>query len=468
MISLVRAGIALDITDYAEEHGFGVETVFDAARSSIAVPNDRGELRQYAYPCNVGYTVLMYHRDLLANAGVAVPTGGWTIDEMRRAGERVLAVEHDLARPLFAVMNLDPFNTALGAGGRLFNSEAATHCVFNSPATVAGLGAYRDLMYEHGAMPRPAEAASMSASTAGGFGSDVSGSAPGLFAQKSIAMYVGGRWEYVIFAIANRDRVVVPAIDRRLDRLASDAREAELLRAARASLVRDVLVPIGDDAHAAVEACLTEEDRARLLHIGIAHIPTVTGEPYYAASARGAAVNRALARDDPDRLVYAMRFLRFLGSEPYNEQINGTYDSICGSIAFCTDEDGISGPPAPLPGLTGFDSPVYTEAMLRYAEPWEVSPYIGRTRLMTLMGEVLQDLQGGAISAQEAAARIEESINRQIIANVRADAGLRERWSAATGIDPGAIDTRGSTPIRAQIEARTVVSADRAAAGGQR
>ncbi|MEM1424010.1 MAG: extracellular solute-binding protein, partial [Planctomycetota bacterium] len=61
----VRAGVALDVTDEANEFGFGTDTVFEGVVSSIAF-----EGRQYAYPCNVGYTVLFYHRDLFAAAGV--------------------------------------------------------------------------------------------------------------------------------------------------------------------------------------------------------------------------------------------------------------------------------------------------------------------------------------------------------------------------------------------------------------
>lgn len=469
--SLVDAGIALDITDYAQQHGFGADTVFAAARSSIAAPNESGELRQYAYPCNVGYTVLMYHADLFELAGVTPPPAdGWTIDQMRRTGERVVNSDAIPSRLLFAVMNLDALNAALAGGGALFSEPHATHSTFNSPETVAALTAYHALMYEHGAMPTPSDAASMS--SASGFSGDVAGAAPGLFAQKSIAMYVGGRWEYVTFAITNRDRVIIPAIDRRLaklDRLASEdaEREAALLRGARSSLIRDVLVPISEAQSAAIDACLSPADRERLLHIEIAHVPTTTGVPSYSASARGAVVNRALERDDPERLVYAKRFLRFLGSAAYNEQINGTYDSICGRTEFCFDDNGIAGPPAPLPGLEGFDSPVFIEAMAEYAEPWRLSPYIGRTRTLTILGEVLEDLQGDSITPAEAALVAEETLNRQVLANVRSKAALREQWTAATGLDPdditpGRRDASGElVTIRQQIERIGVTRADR-------
>ncbi|GAB4545433.1 MAG: hypothetical protein Tsb0013_03320 [Phycisphaerales bacterium] len=454
---LVDAGIALDITDYASEHGFGVETVFEAARSGVARANEAGEMRLYGYPCNVGYTVCLYHKDQFAQAGVSAPTGGWTIDEMRRVGEAIMSTEGMVGNPRFPFMNLGAGDAALGAGARFFPETTGAYSVYNSPETVAGLRAFRDLMYVHRTMPRPAEAASMSASTAGGFGSDVAGSAPGLFAQRAISMYIGGRWEYVTFAIANRDRVIVPAIDRRLSELTAADPEAALLRTARASLLRDVLVPLPEAADRAYRACLTEEDRAGLLHIGAVHVPTVTGIPYYAVTARGALINRALERDDPQRLTYALRFLRYLGSEAYNEQINGTYDSICGRVEYCVDEDGVSGPPRPLPGLEGFDAPVFTEAMLEYADPWQLSPYIGRGRLNTLVNEVLERVQANELTPEHAAARAEEAINRQIIANVREGARLRARWERETGIDVDALvvglrEGGEDVSLRVQIE----------------
>jgi ABC-type glycerol-3-phosphate transport system substrate-binding protein len=457
--SLVRAGVALDITEYAEEHGFGMDTVFPGARSSIGIEGEDGTVRQYAYPCNVGYMVLLYHRDLFEQAGESPPRPDWTLDDMREAGERVLASGELSTRPRFVIMNLKPYDAALAAGGRLFPERTAAYSVYNSPETVAGLRAYQDLMYVHGAMPRPAEAASMSASTAGGFGSDVSGSAPGLFSQKAILMYVGGRWEYVSFAIANRDRVVVPAIDRRLETLAPGSAEAELLLGARARLIRDVLRPLTDEQHAMVASCLSADDRRRMLNIGAAHVPTVRGRPSYSVYARAALVNRALERDAPERLEYAKRFIRFLGSEAYNDQINGTYDSICGRIDRCVDADGISGPPAPLPGLEGFDSPVFAEAMLEYGSPWELSPYVGRSRMETIVLEVFEVLEAGAMSPEVAAWEAEERINRQILTNLEADDLLRRAWEAETGLDigeivPGLRDDRGErVSIRSQIEA---------------
>ena len=460
LTTLVDAGIALDITEYAQEHDFGIGTVFPAAVSSVARADAAGQMRQYGYPCNLDYKVLLYHRDLFDQAGVAHPSGGWSIDEMRAVASEVLASQELSIRPAFAFMSLGPFDAVLAGGGELFATSTRAYSAYNSDETVRALELYQDLMYVHGTMPRPAEAASMSASTAGGFGGGSTVSAPGLFAQKSVLMHVGGRWEYVVYAIANRDRVYVPAIDRTLSGLDTESHAGRIaaLESARESLLRDVLLPLKPAELAALRECLNDGDRAGLLHIGVAHVPTSTGTPYYAVAARSSVVNRALTQRDPERLAHAKRFIRFLGSEAYNEQINGTFDSIAGRVEYCVDDDGVAGVPAALPGLEDFDAPVFTEVVLDYGAERVLSEYIGRHRLMRLMTEVLEDVQSGSIEPGVAARRAEEAVNRQIVANVMRDARLRAQWVLDTGVDPSVLvpglrDSSGrSISLREQIE----------------
>lgn len=425
---LVQAGVAYDVTDHADSRGFGVETVFSSVRTCVAVGD-----RQYAYPCNIGYTVLLYHKDMFEDAGLSPPPTDWDYELLVGYARAVLESEHVRSPPSFGFMNLGAWDAALGAGARFFSPDG-TVSVFNSPETVAGLEGFRGLIYEHHIMPDPGEAASVAAAGGSAFGTGQGGvNANSLFAQKSIAMYVGGRWEYVSFAIRNRDLVLRPAAERRIQQLEEldtpDARaEAELLRSALRTLVRDVLIPLPPEQRAAVERALTDDDRERLLHIGVAHVPTAAGRPYYSVAARTALVNRA----SPLRSE-AVRFLEFLGSEAYNEQINATFDSICGVPAFCTDDDGVSGPPEPLPGLEDFDSPVFVEAAFDHADPWELSPFIGRSRQGLIAGKVLERLQAGRVTGAEAAAEIERGLNIQIFENLRNDPALREDWERRTG-----------------------------------
>ncbi|HBS29445.1 MAG TPA: hypothetical protein DEB06_08350 [Phycisphaerales bacterium] len=446
----VQAGVALDVTERAGREGFGVERVFPAAVSSMAL-----EGRQYAFPCNVGYTVLFYHRDLFEEAGVTEPSGyaaGWTVEQLISDAERLMAADPSGRR--YGVMGLGAWTMALASGSTFFN-EPGTASFYNNPRTVAALRAYQDLMYAQRVMPTPAEAASMASSGGANMNAGAeAASASSLFAAKLTAMVSEGRWSYVSFAQRNRDRAIVPAMQRRLGEL--DAGGAErtpgerrLLQEATASLLEDVLLPLTPEQFAAMEACLTPEDRTRLVRLGVAHIPTVGGTPWYEAAARVAIVNRAGPRSE-----HATRFLRFLASEEYNEQINQTFDSICAVPEFCLDEDGISGPPAPLPGLEAFDSRVFAEAMREYAHEWELSPFIGRGRLGTLVGPVLEQLTNNVIGPAEAARVIEDRINEQIRANILRDEALRAEWERRAGraFDPDRPlrEQAGDSPQRTQ------------------
>lgn len=429
LAQFVQAGVARDITERAVEGGFDLSRVFPAAVSSIAVDG-----RQFAFPCNVGYTVLFYHRDLFEEAGITEPSsyaGGWTIEAMIETA-RVLMAQKGAGRR-YGVMGLGAWTMALANGGSFYN-ETATASFYNTPQTVEALRAYQDLMYLQRVMPTPAEAASMA--SAGGANMNMgaeAASASSLFAAKMTAMVTEGRWSYVSFAQRNRDRVIVPAVRRRIAELGmgTDPRigsERRLLEEAVSVLQQDVLLPLTDEQFAAMEGALTEDDRSRLVRIGVAHVPTISGTPWYEVAARVAIVNRASPRADQ-----GVRFLRFLASEEYNRQINGTFDSISGMPEFCFGPEGLASPPRPLPGLEAFDSPVFAEAMRSYAHDWELSPFIGRSRLGTLVGPVLEQLTNNVIGPAEAARLIEDRINSQVRANLVRDAALRAEWELLAG-----------------------------------
>jgi ABC-type glycerol-3-phosphate transport system substrate-binding protein len=453
---MVDAGVALDVTESAQANGFGIDRAFEAAWPSMAVEQPDGSWRQYAFPCNVGYTVLFYHQDLFEQAGVQPPSGPWSIDEATRKAKTLIenARDRGIERRV-GIMNLGAWDMALAAGGRFLN-EDGTASVYNSPETIAGLTAFQNMMYVDRVSPTPAEAASMA--TAGGANMNTTAetaSASSLFADKVAAMYVGGRWEYAQMASRNFEQVIRPAAERELASTEMGDETATLIREAIGILQRDILNPLTDAQYDALVATLNDADRSRLLQVGVAHVPSVTGKPFYMAGARVAVVNRSsVLREE------AVRFLRFLGSEIYNEQINGAFDSICGVPAYCLDDDGISGSPSALPGLEQMDSPVFVEAMLNYAQPEQLSDFIGPGRLGALAGPVIEKLEKRDIGPAEAARVIEKRINMQIAANLRRDASLRERWEAMTGVD---FDPDPAMPLREQVERAN----RRSVAGGQ-
>ena len=421
---LVAAGVALDITAAANAEGFGASTVFPAVVSSIAIDG-----QQYAYPCNVGYTVLFYHRDMFRQAGIPEPTTAWTIDDLIAAADAIIGNPAVPSNPRFGFMNYGAWDAALAAGARWFTDDG-TACAYDSPETVQGFRIYRDLMYTHGVMPTPAQAASMAASGGSNMNAGAeAASASALFASKGIAMSIGGRWEYVALARRNLDRVIRPAADRWMAALPAGDPRRESMAEALASLSRDVLVPISAAQHDLLDACLTDADRDQLVQLGVAHVPTISGTPFYSVAARCAVANRASPNAE-----LAEHFLRFLASPEYNSQINSTFDSICGVPAYCSGDTGISGPPQPVSGLEAFDSPVFAEAMFSYAHPWQLSPFIGQARMGAIAGEVMEKLTADQITPEEAAADIARWIDQQMRANIARDAGLRELWEHRTGL----------------------------------
>ncbi|MBL0926333.1 MAG: extracellular solute-binding protein [Phycisphaerales bacterium] len=436
---LVSAGVALDVTDAAKQKGFGPDRVFPVAVYSMSIDG-----RQYAFPCNIGYTVLFFHRDLFAEAGIPEPKGPWSIEQLIEVGRTLTA--RDTTGRRVGIMGMHPTPMAMANGARLFTDDG-TACVYNDPRTVAAFRAYQDLMYRHKVMPTPAEAASMAAAGGANMNADAaSASASALFAAKVSAMVTDGRWSYKGLAERNRDRVIRPAMERTIAALAgktdeSSRTERELLESALRSLVVEVLRPISDGQYAAMERALTADDRRLLLNLGVAHIPSLRTEPTYEAGARVAIANRASPRRD-----YAVRFLEFLASEDYNNQINFTFDSIAGDM-HVTNRNGIAGPPRALPGLEGFDSPVFVEAM-DFAVPTELSPFVDRARVGEIDGPIIERVTNNRLTPEEAVKQIEDGVNAQIRANLLRDSRLRAQWEKLVGrpFDP----ERG---VREQVEA---------------
>ncbi|MFG0328319.1 MAG: extracellular solute-binding protein [Phycisphaerales bacterium] len=423
--ALVDSGIALDVTDLAREQGFEYTRCFDASHSSFCKDG-----RQYGFPANVGYTVLFYHKDLFEQAGLEAPTGGWSFDTLVEYGEKLAVESPDIpGGKRWAIVGLHPWPVSLSNGARFF-SDDGTRSVFNSSDAVESFRAIQDLMYEHRIMPSPSDTASMAA--AGGFTGG--GDNPLYFSAKLTAMTIGGRWEYVTYAESNYVRVIRPALRRRAAG-ATSSEELERIDRILAVLDRDVLIPLAASDYDYIREVLTDDDRSQLLRIGVAHVPTIDGRIKYTdVGARVALINRK-----SNQREYAIRFLRFLASESYNEQINQTFDSICGVIEYCVDADGISGPPQPLPGLESFDSPVFVEAM-DGAESQQLSPYIGPERLGFLAGQVMDQLMNGRLTPTEAARLIEDRVNRQIDANVARDEALRLDFTRAMEDSAGGFD----------------------------
>ncbi|MEO1130149.1 MAG: extracellular solute-binding protein, partial [Planctomycetota bacterium] len=180
----VQSGVALDVTERANEEGFGLSSIFEAARPSSGVVGPDGTWAQFAFPCNVGYTVLFFHRDLFEDAGVAFPRGPWSIEE---ASERARAlIDHAEANGTrrFGIMNLGAWDMGVHAGGRFFDASGVVS-YYNAPETVDGLTTFHRMIYVDDVAPTPAEAASVAASGGASMQSSAeAASASSLFAAK--------------------------------------------------------------------------------------------------------------------------------------------------------------------------------------------------------------------------------------------------------------------------------------------
>ena len=416
--AMVRSGIALDVTDEAAAHGFEYTRCFEAGWSSFVYGG-----KQYGFPANVGYVVLFYHKDLAEEAGVEIPKGGWTFQQLDEIAQKLTVESADIpGGKRWGIVGMSPWPMSLAAGAHFFTADG-TRSIFNSRDAVDAFGAYLDLMYKYEVMPTPADTASMAA--AGGF---TGGGNNGLyFAAKLCAMTIGGRWEYVTYARDNYERVIRNALLRSEDQSDDEdlkARIGEIVRV----LDRDILTPLPHEDYELIRSVINSEDERNLLRIGVAHVPTLNGNIKYTdVGARVAIVNRK-----SKERKYAIRFLEFLSSKEYNDLINNTFDSICGVVEYCTDGDGISGSPEPLPGLEDFDSSVFVKAM-DGAESQQLSPFIGPERLGFLAGQVMDQLTNHRFTAAEAARLIQKRINEQIRANLMRDPDLMKRWEQLTG-----------------------------------
>ena len=416
--AMVRSGIALDISTEAERDQFKYTRCFKAGWSSFVY-----EGRQYGFPANVGFVVLFYHKDLMEQAGIEMPKGGWTLTQLDDIAQKLTVESPDIpGGKRWGIVGMNPWPMSLSAGAHFFSPDG-TRSIFNSRPAVESFQAYLDLMYKYQVMPTPADTASMAA--AGGF---TGGGNNGLyFAAKLCAMTIGGRWEYVTYARDNYERVIKPALLRTINQNNNTTENSHLQNIIQ-QLDRDILTPLPHEDYELIRNAITPDDRRKLLQIGVAHVPTLNGNIKYTdVGARVAIVNRK-----SKHRKYAIRFLEFLSSKQYNDLINNTFDSICGVVEYCTDADGISGSPEPLPGLEDFDSPVFVQAM-DGAESQQLSPFIGPERLGFLAGQVMEQLTNHRFTATEAARFIQERINEQIRANLMRDPDLRQKWEKLTG-----------------------------------
>jgi multiple sugar transport system substrate-binding protein len=181
----VKSGVALDVTDELRTHGIDLKTQAFPGVLGASVYDHR----TYGVPTNVAADGLWYHADLLRAAGVTLPTGPWSWNQLIPIAQKLTTHSPDGRVDryglLFEWWNWRHFFSGFGA--RVFN-ENGTRCSADSPYAIAAVQMMYDLVYKYHVSPTPVEETSMAAQ--GGFGSGYIS----LFTAKRGAMAIGGRW----------------------------------------------------------------------------------------------------------------------------------------------------------------------------------------------------------------------------------------------------------------------------------
>ena len=241
--------------------------------------------RQYAFPCNIWWCMMAYHRDLFRKAGLPPPRPDWSWGDLLEAARKLTIRDPRTERTRqFGILSLDPYEVACAMGAGFLN-ETRTVCTFDSPAAVRGYRFYYDLRDKYHVLPTPGEQAEMAGE--GGWG----GGSINLFAAKHGAMMRFGRYGLINWRLINQRAV--------------------------------------------------ERGEAAPLDIGFAPLPRGTRH-YYCGGSRICVVNvRSLKRFE------ALDFLEYLAGPVYGRQINWSADCIPGPIEWTQTRRQVSNPDFP-------------------------------------------------------------------------------------------------------------------------
>ena len=370
----VSSGIILDITDYAYEKGFGKEICWEGIWPSFVYDG-----RMYGFPDNTTGVALLYHKDLLDEAGVAYPKGDWTWDQWLEVAKKLTRTLPD-GRRQFAITRLNEHNLyqmVLQNGGEMFTPNK-TRCTFDSPEALEAVQFFYDLKFKYNVAPTEADLAS--AATSGGWGGGGKGSV-NMFAAKYFAMAWGNRYWFVGFA-----RDIADAI--------ADGREPPQF------------------------------------NFGVAPMPYFK-RPYVFGAARCTGINRR-----SKKIKYALRFLEFLSTKAYNEQLNSSYDGKASVKKYCLDENGIVDGGPPPKGLEVVDDPIWVDSM-SYTADMDGSPFVAPYVVEALLKEKTQLLDAGGCTPQEAVVDFTRLVNQRIQRNIAEtkNSKFRERYERALAKD---------------------------------
>ncbi|MCB2156565.1 ABC transporter substrate-binding protein [bacterium] len=182
-------GILEDVTEQAEELGFGPQSTWESIRPEITIDG-----RQYAYPCNVSPDLYWVNEKTFADAGLETPPIRMRIEEFERLGKQFVEAanppgEH---QQFFFADRVDRNILRRSLGLSLYN-ETLTQCRLDDPRAVRVLELVHKWTYDDRIIPSAADVASFS--TANTYG----GSSFQLFNNGNFALLFSGRWALTQF-----------------------------------------------------------------------------------------------------------------------------------------------------------------------------------------------------------------------------------------------------------------------------
>jgi ABC-type glycerol-3-phosphate transport system substrate-binding protein len=267
----------------------------------------------------------------------------------------------------YGLFCVNPDDLIMQNGARWFTDDG-TRCIIDSKEAVEAFEFYQDLRLKYNCMPTAAQLASQS--SMGGWGAgDLN-----LFATKYFAMTRAGRYWFIQYG-----------------------REIEEAKA---------------------------KGRSPPYNLGVAEPPYFTRK-WGRAGARCTGVNRTSRNGS-----YAVRFLEYLASEPFNRQINRTFDALAPVMKYCTGPRGIADGPPPPEGCEAANDTLWT-AFMEFSEESERSPFITPYRVSFHWDEIRQAVDAEAMEPAEALRQLAQRINDEIQENIKRNPGLNELYNKA-------------------------------------
>lgn len=192
----VDAGILWDLTDVAQKHGFGLDTLPPSVRPLVQVKaldkNGNFVDRQFAYPSNVYHSYLFYNKNIFDKYHVPYPPEDLTWDEYIKIAQK-LTIYHDKGNVLPDIFGAAGVvvNTIIWEMGGDFFNEAGTVATVNTKAFLDAYSFFKDLYYKYHIEPSPTQKTGITSQ--GGHGAGYIN----WFGEGKVAMLWGSRWNLI-------------------------------------------------------------------------------------------------------------------------------------------------------------------------------------------------------------------------------------------------------------------------------